>query len=248
MSLVAENLKIVCNKIAVASAKRPLECKTVEPRLVAVGKLHSHELIIEAYEAGQRHFGENYVNELAEKGHHADILAKCNDIRWHFIGHLQRNKVNKLLSVPNLYVVETVDNEKISSALDSSWLKCRKQDDLKLKVMVQVNTSKEEGKSGCQISEVCSLVKHVIDNCKNLEFIGLMTIGMYGYDPADGPNPDFLQLRECKRNLSEELDIDPTKIELSMGMSNDYEQAVEMGSTNVRVGSSIFGERPKKDW
>lgn len=171
MSGVAENLKIVCNKIAVASAKRPLVCafetavirmhcyiiinnqktfflqeyKTVEPRLVAVGKLHSHELIIEAYVAGQRHFGENYVNELAEKGHHPDVLAKCNHIRWHFIGHLQRNKVNKLLSIPNLYVVETVDNEKISSALDSSWLKCRKQDDSRLKVMVQVNTSKEEG-------------------------------------------------------------------------------------------------------
>ncbi|XP_076656018.1 pyridoxal phosphate homeostasis protein [Halictus rubicundus] len=247
MSVVAENLKIVCNKISVASAKRPLEYKTAEPRLVAVSKLKSHELIQDAYEAGQRHFGENYVNELAEKGHHPDILAKCNDIRWHFIGHLQRNKVNKLLNIPNLYVVETVDNETISSALNSSWSKCRKQDELKLKVMVQVNTSKEEGKSGCQISEVCSLVKYIIDNCKNLEFMGLMTIGMYGYDTAKGPNPDFLQLRECKYNLSKELGIDSTKIELSMGMSNDYEHAVELGSTNVRVGSAIFGERPKKD-
>ncbi|XP_076384626.1 pyridoxal phosphate homeostasis protein isoform X2 [Megalopta genalis] len=246
MAAVAENLKIVYNKIFIASAKRPLEYNNFEPRLVAVSKLQSHNLILAAYEAGQKHFGENYVNELVEKGHHPDILAKCSDIHWHFIGHLQRNKVNKLLSVPNLYVIETVDNEKLSSALDASWPKFRKQDELKLKVMVQVNTSKEEGKSGCQISEVCSLVKYIRVNCKNLEFMGLMTIGMFGYDTAEGPNPDFLQLKECRYNLSKELGIDLTKIELSMGMSNDYEQAVELGSTNVRVGSAIFGERPKK--
>ncbi|XP_078041874.1 pyridoxal phosphate homeostasis protein [Augochlora pura] len=247
MATVAENLKIVQNKISVASAKRPSKYQNFEPCLVAVSKLQSHNLILAAYEAGQKHFGENYVNELVEKGHHPDILAKCSDIHWHFIGHLQRNKVTKLLAVPNLYVIETVDNEKLSSALNTSWPKFRKQDELKLKVMVQVNTSKEEGKSGCQISEVCSLVKYIRDNCKNLEFIGLMTIGMYGYDTNEGPNPDFLQLQECKYDLSKELGIDPAEIKLSMGMSNDYEQAVELGSTNVRVGSAIFGERPKKN-
>ncbi|KZC13225.1 Proline synthase co-transcribed bacterial like protein [Dufourea novaeangliae] len=244
---VAANLKIIHDQILAASARRPLEYKDFEPRLVAVSKLKPPELIIDAYEAGQRHFGENYVNELVEKGTNQNILAKCSDIRWHFIGHLQRNKVNKLLSVPNLYVIETVDNEKLLSVLNFSWPKFRSQDDLKLKVMIQVNVSKEEGKNGCEVSKVSALVKYIINNCKNLEFVGLMTIGMSGYDATKRSNPDFLQLRECKQNVSKEFGIDLKKIELSMGMSNDYEHAVELGSTNVRVGSAIFGERPKKD-
>ncbi|XP_054002663.1 pyridoxal phosphate homeostasis protein isoform X2 [Hylaeus anthracinus] len=234
MTNVAGNLKLVCDKILTASTKRPLEYQYFEPCLVAVSKLKPPELIIEAYEAGQRHFGENYVNELAEKGNHSSILANCQEIHWHFIGHLQSNKVNKLLSVPNLYVIETIDNEKIASALNTSWPKFRKHNDIKLKVMIQVNTSAEKEKSGCEVSNVSSLVKYIIDNCENLEFIGLMTIGKYGYDIANGPNPDFLCLRECRENVSQELGIDVCKMELSMGMSSDYEQAVELGSTSVR--------------
>ncbi|KOC65776.1 Proline synthase co-transcribed bacterial like protein [Habropoda laboriosa] len=246
MAELAESLKVVRDKIAIACSKRPLEYKYFEPRLVAVSKLQPPELILEAYKAGQRHFGENYVNELVEKGNHVQILEKCIDIHWHFIGHLQRNKVNKILNVPNLYIIETVDNEKLALTLNTSWPKFRKYDDLKLKVMVQVNTSNEEDKNGCEMTHVSSLVKYIIDNCKNLEFIGLMTIGMFGYDITKGPNPDFLCLKECKEKVSKELTIDSKKIELSMGMSNDYEHAVELGSTNVRVGSAIFGERPKK--
>lgn len=212
-----------------------------------MSKLKPAELIIDAYKAGQKHFGENYVNELVEKAHDSNILETCVDIHWHFIGHLQRNKVNKILSVTNLFMIETIDNEKLALALDSSWPKFRKNDDLKLKVMVQVNTSDEQEKNGCEPALVSSLVKHIIDNCKNLEFVGLMTIGMFGYDITKGPNPDFLRLKECREKVSKELDIDLKTIELSMGMSNDYEHAVELGSTSIRVGSAIFGERPKKN-
>ncbi|XP_076676754.1 pyridoxal phosphate homeostasis protein isoform X2 [Andrena cerasifolii] len=246
MTEIAMNLKVVRDKILTASARRSLEYKYFEPRLVAVSKLQPSASVIDAYEAGQRQFGENYVNELIEKGNHPSILEKCEEIQWHFIGHLQRNKVNKILSVPNLYVIETVDNEKLSSALNTSWPKFRKCDDLKLKVMVQVNTSEEKEKNGCEVTQVSSLVKHIIDNCKNLEFMGLMTIGMSGYDVTKEQNPDFLCLKKCRENVSKELQIDLTTIELSMGMSNDYEHAVELGSTNIRVGSAIFGERPKK--
>ena len=115
------------------------------PRLVAVSKLKPPEAIIEAYEAGQRNFGENYVNELFEKSNNPEILEKCKEIRWHFIGRLQRNKVNKLLGATNLYVIETVDSEKIATALDNAWPKFKKNDNSKLKIMVQVNTSKEKG-------------------------------------------------------------------------------------------------------
>lgn len=103
------------------------------------------ESILAAYETGQRHFGENYVSELTEKASHPQILERCKDIKWHFIGNLQRNKVNKVLGVPNLYVVETVDNDRIASALNNSWERFRKNDDKRLNIMVQVNTSQEHG-------------------------------------------------------------------------------------------------------
>ncbi|XP_071866613.1 pyridoxal phosphate homeostasis protein isoform X1 [Bombus fervidus] len=225
MAELVTNLKIVQDKIIAASARRLPEYKYFEPRLVAVSKLKPVELIVDAYKAGQRHFGENYVNELVEKGNHSSILETCTDIRWHFIGHLQRNKINKLLTTPNLYIIETIDNEKLASALNTSWSKIRVHENLKLKVMVQVNTSNEQEKSGCKITDVCTLVQHIIDNCPSLEFIGLMTIGMFGHDLPKGPNPDFLCLKECREKVSKKLGIELNKIELSMGMSNDYEHA-----------------------
>lgn len=85
------------------------------------------------------------MNELVEKANNPNILEKCKEIHWHFIGHLQRNKVNKVLSIPNLYIIETVDNEKLAAALHNSWPKFRKDDEEKLKIMIQINTSKEEG-------------------------------------------------------------------------------------------------------
>ncbi|KAK2588645.1 hypothetical protein KPH14_006411 [Odynerus spinipes] len=213
---------------------------------VAVSKYKPPELIIAAYEAGQRHFGENYVNELMEKANNPSILEKCKEIQWHFIGHLQRNKVNKIVNIPNLYVIETVDNEKIATALDNAVAKVN-ENDSKLKVMVQVNTSDEEAKSGCEVAEISKLVKYILENCKHLEFMGLMTIGIYGYDISKGPNPDFLCLKKCREDVCKELGLDIKKVELSMGMSTDYEHAVILGSTNIRVGTAIFGDRPTKD-
>ena len=103
------------------------------------------ELVIEAYKAGQRHFGENYVNELFEKGRDDELLSTCPDIKWHFIGHLQRNKINKVLSVPNLYIVETVDSEKIATALNKGLENSSKEQEKNLNVYVQVNSSGEAG-------------------------------------------------------------------------------------------------------
>lgn len=119
--------------------------------------MHSIESILAAYEAGQRHFGENYVNELTEKALHPQVLEKCKDIKWHFIGNLQRNKVNKILDVPNLYVVETIDNRKIANALNNSWEKFHKKDDDKLNVLVQVNTSQEEGNIFITLRYFCEI-------------------------------------------------------------------------------------------
>ncbi|CAG2056151.1 unnamed protein product [Timema podura] len=141
---VVKGLKHVWERIEVASSKRTINLQKYKPRLVAVSKTKPKELIIDSYNAGQRHFGENYVQELVDKAHDPEILEKCPEICWHFIGLLQRNKVNKIVSIPNIYLVETVESEKVASSLNTAWLKSRKADE-KLRVMVQVNTSGEEG-------------------------------------------------------------------------------------------------------
>lgn len=116
------------------------------PRLVAVSKTKPIDLIIDAYEAGQRHFGENYVQELIDKASDPKLLDKCKDIKWHFIGHLQSNKVNKIINLPNLYMIETVDSQKLVDVLNKKWESLNKAED-KLNVMIQINTSEEDGKT-----------------------------------------------------------------------------------------------------
>lgn len=241
---VVKGLKVVCDRIQKAAQKRPEEFQKIQPRLVAVSKTKPKELIIAAYNSGQRHFGENYVQELVDKGNDPEILQKCSEIRWHYIGHLQRNKVNKILSVPGIYLVETVDTDKLATTLDAVWKKIQRPQ--KLKVMVQVNTSGEEGKNGCPPEETTQIVKHVLNSCQNLELVGLMTIGKFGFDLSQGPNPDFICLKNVRSTVCEALDLNSETVELSMGMSDDFEHAIEMGSTNVRVGSSIFGHREMK--
>ncbi|CAG9794830.1 unnamed protein product [Diatraea saccharalis] len=238
-------LKTVLSQIEAAVARRSKDLPQVAPRLVAVSKLKPASMIVEAYEGGQRHFGENYVNELADKASDTIILEKCKEIKWHFIGHLQTNKINKLLGSPGLFMVETVDSEKLADNLNKHWLKFRK-DEERLKIMVQVNTSAEEAKNGIEPSQSTKLVEHILKSCLNLEFVGLMTIGQYDYDMSKGPNPDFLTLVKCRQEVCENLKLDINQVELSMGMSTDFEHAIELGATTVRVGSNIFGARPLK--
>jgi len=242
---VVKGLRSVRERIQAASKNRGPELQEVQPRLVAVSKTKPKELIIKAYEHGQRNFGENYVQELVEKGQDAEIIEKCSDIKWHFIGRLQRNKLSRVLSIPGLYLVETVDSDKLATALDTAWVK-QKGQSTKLKVMAQINTSGEEEKNGCTPEEAIPLVQHIVDKCPNLELIGLMTIGKFGYDLSKGPNPDFICLKNVRDEVCQALGIGSSRLELSMGMSDDFEHAIEMGSTNVRVGSSIFGHREKK--
>ncbi|CAH0394762.1 unnamed protein product [Bemisia tabaci] len=243
-----ENLNYVQVAIAAAVAKRPHKAKEKDPRLVAVSKFKPKELIIEAYNAGQRHFGENYVQELVAKATDIEIMELCKDIRWHFIGHLQKNKIKHVVVLPKLYLLETVDSAQMATSVNNSVNTIyASQPDKKLNIMVQVNTSEEPEKSGISCSEVVDVVKHIHDTCPRLNFMGLMTIGEFGYDWSKGPNPDFLKLLVCRKNVCEALQLEEVDVELSMGMSDDYEKAIEMGSTNVRVGTAIFGARePKK--
>lgn len=124
--------------------------------MVAVSKTKPVNLIVAAYEEGQRHFGENYVQELEEKANDPIILEKCKDIQWHFIGHLQTNKINKVLCLPNIYMIETVDSKKLATQLNKNWSKfdtCN----LKLNIFVQVNTSGEDGMCRCNLHLILKL-------------------------------------------------------------------------------------------
>ncbi|CAH9105710.1 unnamed protein product [Cuscuta epithymum] len=197
-------------------------------RVVAVSKTKPVSLIRQVYDIGHRCFGENYVQEFVEK---APQLPE--DIEWHFIGNLQSNKAG----VPNLAMVETVDDEKIANQLNRVVENIGRKP---LKVFVQVNTSGEESKYGVEPARCVSLVQHVTSSCPYLEFCGLMTIGMLDYTSTP---ENFKTLANCRSEVCKTIGIAEEQCELSMGMSGDFELAIEMGSTNVRIGSTIFGAR-----
>jgi len=236
---LAENLRSVAARIsAVASSDRSV-------RLVAVSKLKPASDILALYKnTSHRHFGENYVQELLDK---AQALPR--DIKWHFIGALQTNKCKRLAEeLPNLWAVESVDTIKKADALEKgrAALISASPDTVKLNIYIQVNTSGEESKSGCPPCEAVNLCRHIMCSCPHLELQGLMTIGCIARSKAVGKgqeNDDFVLLRETADTVSAEL---KTSLELSMGMSSDFEQAILLGASNVRVGTTIFGERPPK--
>ncbi|GLT57510.1 hypothetical protein SLA2020_304780 [Shorea laevis] len=202
-------------------------------RVVAVSKTKPVSLIRQVYDAGHRCFGENYVQEIVEK---APQLPE--DIEWHFIGHLQSNKVKTLLGgVPNLAFFHGVDNEKIANHLDRAVSGLVRNP---LKIFVQVNTSGEASKSGIDPSDCVHLAEYVKSRCPNLLFSGLMTIGMRDYTSTP---ENFKTLSHCRLEVCKALGMAEDECELSVGMSGDFEQAIEMGSTNVRIGSTIFGPR-----
>jgi len=226
------------------------------PRLVAVSKLKPAEDIMACYEQGQMDFGENLAAELAEK---AEKLPR--EIRWHFIGKLQSNKCKALAAIPNIWAVQTVDEVKKATTLNKS-LPIQRTDPLN--IYIQINTSGETSKSGTlpltrsaapsPTSELEDLAKVVIRECPRLHLRGLMTIGSFKASTEAGDhNPDFRSLVETKEILEERLREAQNELgrgwgvegqlELSMGMSADFEQAIRAGSGSVRVGTGIFGSR-----
>jgi len=242
-SSITQNLKSILDKVSVAYENAPKESRSCEvTRLVAVSKTKPIELIIEAYNAGQRHFGENYIQEIINKSGNSELMNACPDLQWHFIGNCQTNKVNQLMKCSKLCVVETVTSEKLASKLNNQ----AKARDMTLSVMVQINTSGEENKNGLNETDGVSCAKFIVEKCPNLKLLGMMTIGNLGNSMVandKGENPDFMKLIEVRSKVAKELNLKESDLELSMGMSNDFEEAIRYGSTNVRVGSSIFGAR-----
>jgi pyridoxal phosphate enzyme (YggS family) len=168
------------------------------------------------------------------------------------IGGLQSNKCKQLAEqIPNLWCVSSVDSSKKANELEKGRKALLEKDSAaeKLRVMIQVNTSGEEEKSGVEPSDTKALCRHVIEQCPHLELIGLMTIGAIARSKETTPeneNEDFVKLRDTRDEVAKELGWEQDRLELSMGMSADFEGAIALGSDEVRVGSDIFGERPAK--
>lgn len=223
-----DNVAIIQSEVDAVSNKRA--------RLVCVSKLKPASDIQALYDVGYRHFGENYVQELIEK---AKALPK--DIQWHFIGGLQTNKTKDLAkNIENLYAVETIDTVKKAKKLNDTRAQVGGS---KIGIFIQINTSGEEQKSGILPGDdLFALVEVILKECPLLELRGLMTIGSYAASHDEGENPEFSVLANCKAEIESKFGL--SALQLSMGMSSDFVQAIKQGSTSVRVGSSIFGSRP----
>lgn len=194
-------------------------------QLVSVSKGHPEQVIRAAYDAGMRVFGENYAQELAAK---ASSLSDLPEIRWRFIGHLQRNKI-KLIERARASV-DTVDSARLAEAISTRAAAKATT----VEVLLQVNVGAEAQKSGCAPEELPALVE-AVRGFPNLSLRGLMTMAPHLED-AEATRPFFAALRE----LAEAHRLP----ELSMGMTHDLEQAVEEGATMLRIGTAIFGPRP----
>eukprot|EP00978_Attheya_sp_CCMP212_P004426 scaffold9686_cov54-Attheya_sp.AAC.3 len=234
ISSVTSNLKYVQDRIQACLTANDLPPDTT--RLVAVSKTKPVELLMEAYNAGQRRFGENYAQELMTK---AEEMP--DDVEWHFIGPLQSNKAAPLVKSlgSKLKCIETVGTLKLAKKLNLA-VQGLPDEDATLGIYIQVNTSGEDSKSGVSSKneDLLELVKQIRDECTSLRIHGLMTIG------APGDLSCFDTLVHCRIRVAQEvLDCPPESLELSMGMSGDFEDAIARGATSIRVGSTIFGNR-----
>jgi len=223
---IKDNLEVVRARIASALSRSGRSEQ--ETQLIAVSKKFSEELIREAYLSGQKHFGENYVQEATNK------IDKLSDLplEWHFIGPIQSNKTGQIAS--KFDWVHSVDRLKIAQRLSEA----RSATGSSLKVCLQVNITAEQSKQGCSVADLVELA-HSVNQLPNLEFRGLMTMPRAKASDQD-IGDTFRRLAELKNALNQEglkLDV------LSMGMSDDLEIGIQEGATFVRVGRGVFGNR-----
>ena len=230
---ISENISRIHERIANA-AKRAGR-RSDEVALMAVTKTHPPERIREAYKAGLRLFGENRVQEFEAK---APALADLAAAEWHMIGHLQTNKASKAIDL--FAAVDSVDSWKLAEKLDAAARKLNRR----LPVLIEVNIGGEEAKSGAAPnSPEWEALLQAAPRLEALKFQGLMTVPPFTVDPQDA-RPYFRRLREL-RDATAARKLPSVGMEvLSMGMSHDFDVAIEEGSTSVRVGTAIFGERP----
>ena len=218
---VKENIRKACEK-----AERPAE----EVTLLAVSKTKPVDMLMDVYRAGARDFGENKVQELMDK-----IPQMPSDIRWHMIGHLQRNKVKYI--VDKVWLIHSVDSLRLAEEISREAVK--KQ--VEVNILIEVNVAQEESKFGTTVEETAELIRGIAA-LPGIHIKGLMTIAPYVEDPEEN-RTYFQKLRQLAVDITNK-NIDNVSMSiLSMGMTGDYMVAAEEGSTIVRVGTGIFGER-----
>jgi PLP dependent protein len=224
---VAANLERVRNEVADACARARRDAADVA--LMAVSKVHPAEVIVEAYAAGQRLFGENRVQEMQAK---YPLVGTLEGIELHLIGPLQNNKTGK--AVEMFHAVDTLDSLKTAERLNSAAQGLGKV----LPVLIEVKLSHEESKHGLAPAELAALLE-ALAPLTHIEVRGLMTVPPWSED-AETARPYFQELRRLR---DEHVARFPKLTQLSMGMSNDFRVAIEEGSTTVRIGTAIFGKR-----
>jgi PLP dependent protein len=231
---IAENVARVRERIRLAASRAGRDPDAIT--LMGVSKTFPAEAIREAYDAGVRVFGENRVQEFAGK---ADALRELHDARWHLIGHLQSNKAAKAADL--FHAVDSVDSLKLADKLNDAARAAGKT----LRVLIEINVGGEAAKSGIApgSAELDRLLAEA-PRFANLAFRGLMTVPPYAEDPQ-GAQPFFRKLREVREQIAGRGLPRISMNELSMGMSHDFEVAIEEGSTCIRVGTAIFGGRTK---
>ena len=226
--MLKENLESVEEKIQEACKKSGRNREDVT--LIAVSKTKPVETLQEAYDLGVRVFGENKVQELTEK---YDSLPK--DIHWHMIGHLQRNKVKYIID--KVSMVHSVDSVRLAEAIEKEAAK----KDICMPVLIEVNVAGEESKFGLSVEEVLPFLEE-ISSYEHLQVKGLMTIAPFVANPEENREV-FQKLKKLSVDIAAKNINNVNMSVLSMGMTNDYQVAVEEGATMVRVGTGIFGER-----
>lgn len=202
--------------------------------LVAVSKFHPSDAIREAYDAGQRIFGESRINELCDK-----ITTLPDDIQWHFIGHLQTNKVRKLIGTRRIALIESIDSERLLRLVDERSARIG----IVSRVLLQVHVAQEETKFGFLPDELLAFFRNrAFESLKATHICGIMGMASNTDDIARVA-ADFRQIAGLKKQI-DTLCPDLRGFDIvSMGMSHDYQLAIEAGSTHVRIGTAIFGER-----
>lgn len=202
-------------------------------QLIAVSKTKPNEAIMELYDKGQRAFGENYVQELVDK-----YAALPKDIEWHFIGHLQSNKVKYI--APFVHTIHSVDSFKLLQEIDKQAFKNNR----KIKCLLQFQIADEESKFGFDTEGVRLMIEDALwSDCKNVEICGVMGMSTFTDDKGQ-VRDEFQILKKIFDTLKNSYLIDNQSFkEISMGMSDDYKMAIEVGSTMVRIGSLLFGKR-----
>ncbi|NTV48876.1 MAG: YggS family pyridoxal phosphate-dependent enzyme [Geobacteraceae bacterium] len=225
---ISANLATINERIRAAAEKSGRDPSSV--RLVAVSKTRPAKDIIAAFQAGQTVFGENYIQELVPK-----LAEVPGSVQWHFIGHLQSNKVKYIAG--QVEVIHSVDRISLAQEIDRQWGKLGKVCD----VLIQVNISGEVTKSGTTEAGAIQLVRECA-LLPNIKVKGLMTMPPF-FDDPDAARPYFAELRRLSEAITTQQIAGVDMAELSMGMSGDFEAAIQEGATLVRVGTAIFGER-----